>query len=228
MDEVNSCQLPSAPVLGVDNYGCFVVGWYCRVRCEDTPNKTPQCCEVVTAQHPLKGWEANMVEAEVKVKTKKQLLAEMKTATDAGDWKAVSKISSEIAKAVAADEKAEKDAKLAVVSQLTNEVKGLFDTLVAQLNAEHKLDACDGVWYSSDFGEKLTTCRLLKGAARKSGGGSGGGKKFSITTHELLAKHGSEMMGESGKTFLEAYDEDTGGNSRYKVRMKLLKAEGLS
>lgn len=170
-----------------------------------------------------------MVEAEVKVKTKKQLLAEMKTATDAGDWKAVGKISSEIARTVATDEKAEKDAKLAVVNELTVEVKGIFDTIVARLNAEHKLDACDGVWYSSDFGEKLTTCRLLKGAARKSGGGSGGGKKFNITTHELLTKHGSETvkMGDKEMTFNEAYAADTGGNSRYKVRMKLLKVEGL-
>jgi len=164
---------------------------------------------------------------EVKAKSKKQLLSEMKQAMDSGDFKAVSKVSSEIAKIVATEEKAEKDAKLAAIEGLTKDVKSRFDGLVADLNREGLLDGCDGVWYSNDFGEKLTTCRLLKGATRKAGGG-GGGKKFNITTNELLAKHGSEMMGDSGVTFQEAYDANTDGNSRYKVRMKLLKAEGLS
>ena len=168
-----------------------------------------------------------MSDEDVKVKSKKQLLADMKQAMDSGDFKAVSKVSSAIAKIVADEDKAEKEAKLAAVVGLTEDVKARFDALVVELNKTGTLDACDGVWYSNDFGEKLTTCRLLKGATRKAGGG-GGGKKFNITTNDLLAKHGSEMMGDSGVTFQEAYDANTDGNSRYKVRMKLLKAEGLS
>jgi len=165
-----------------------------------------------------------------KVQTKAELLAEMKVATDAGDWKAVSKISAKIAKVVATEEKAEKDAKLAVIATTTEIFKKAMDKTVATLIKDvdpELLKVMDGVWYVNDFGEKLTTCRLVKGAVRKAGGG-GGGKKFSISTTELLSKHGSEMMGDSGKTFQEAYDADTGGNSRYKVRMKLLKADGLS
>lgn len=167
------------------------------------------------------------------VLSKDELLAEMKTAMETGDFKAVSKISSKIAKAVVAEEKVEKDAKLAIISGLTEDMKKAIDKVVNKLvdefvRTDAKLaEAMDGVWYVNDFAEKLTSCRLVKGAVRK-GGGGGGGKKFSITTNELLAKHGSEMMGDSGKTFQEAYDEDTGGNARYKVRMKLLKAEGLS
>jgi len=166
-------------------------------------------------------------EVEAKVKTKKELLAEMKVALDSGDFKAVSKVSSQIAKAVAAEEKIEKDAKQAAVANLTEVVKKAIDKAVKPFIDSQELDAADGIWYSYDFGEKLTTCRLVKGATRKSGGG-GGGKKFNVTTTELLTKHGGEQMGDSGKTFQEAYDEDTGGNARYKVRMKLLKADGLS
>lgn len=169
-----------------------------------------------------------MAKEDAEAKTKKQLLADMQKAMESGDFKAVSKVSSAIAKIVADEEKTEKDAKLAAIVGLTEKVKAEFDAVVVKLNKDGILDAADGVWYSNDFGEKLTTCRLLKGAARKGGGGGGGGKKFSITTNELLAKHGDEQMGDSGQTFKEAYEANTDGNSRYKVRMKLLKAEGLS
>lgn len=40
MNEVNSYQLPTIPATRLDNFGHYVVGLYCRVRCEDTPNKT--------------------------------------------------------------------------------------------------------------------------------------------------------------------------------------------
>lgn len=165
------------------------------------------------------------------VLSKDELLAEMKKAVDAGDYKAVSKISSKIAKAQVAEEKVAKDAKLAVIKGVTEVVKAKLDTAVTKIVDgldKEVLEAMDGVWYVNDFTENLTTCRLVKGAVRKGGGGGGGGKKFSITTKDLLDKHGAEAMGDSGQSFQEAYDGDTDGNSRYKVRMKLLKAEGLS
>lgn len=165
------------------------------------------------------------------VLSKDELLAEMKKATDAGDWKAVSKISSKIAKAVATEEKSEREAKLKVLVDVESRIKGAITKVVDKITGEldrETLDLMDGVWYVNDFSEALTSCRLIKGAARKGGGGGGGGgKKFSITTKELLDKHGSELMGDTGKTFQENYDLDTGGNARYKVRMKLLKLEGL-
>lgn len=165
------------------------------------------------------------------IKTKDELLAEIKVAAEAGDWKAVSKVSSQIAKVVAGEEKAEKVEKEAALAGVTEDIKKALDKTVAKfIEAINPitLEAMDGVWYSQDFGEQLTTCRIVKGAVRKGSTGGGGGKKFSITTNDLLTKHGSELMGDTGKTFQEAYDEDTGGNSRYKVRMKLLKADGLS
>lgn len=187
----------------------------------------PWCWAVATAQHTTKDGKANMADEVVEVKTKDQLLAEMKVAMDSGDFKAVSKVSSQIAKVVAGEEKVEKDAKQAAVAKLTDVVKKAIDKAVKPFIDSGELDAADGIWYANDFGEKLTSCRLVKGAARKAGGG-GGGKKFNVTTTELLTKHGAELMGDTGKTFQEAYDEDTGGNARYKVRMKLLKADGLS
>ena len=169
-------------------------------------------------------------ETAVEVKTKDQLLAELDKAMKSGEWKQISKISSEIAKVQAGAEKAAKDANQAALVGITEQIKGILDKAVAKfidtVDGE-LLGVMDGVWYAQDFGENLTSCRVSKGAARKSGGG-GGGTKFNVSTSELLSRHGSEMMGDSGKTFQQAYDEDTGGNARYKVRMKLLKAEGLS
>ena len=60
---------------------------------------------------------------EEKVMTQDELIAEMKSAVDSGDWKAVSKISSAIAKVVATEENSEKDAKLAKIAGLTEKVK---------------------------------------------------------------------------------------------------------
>lgn len=171
-----------------------------------------------------------MVDETEVILSKDDLLAQMKEATDAGDWKAMSKISSKVAKIVATEDKAEKDVQLKILEDTTVHIKSTLDKVVNKIVDgldKEVLDAMSGVWYVNDFGEALTTCRLVKGAARK-GGGGGGGKKFSISTKELLDKHGAEQMGDSGMTFQEAYDSDTGGNARYKVRMKLLKAEGVS
>ena len=171
------------------------------------------------------------VKPEVEVKTKKQLLAEMKVAVDSGNFKAVSKISAEIAKLVAAEEKAEREAKQAAAAELSIKVKAQIDAVVKKLIDSKALDVCDGVWYSYDFGEKLSTCRLLKSQPKAKGGGwrSGVGKRFAISTAELLAKHGDEIANsETGETFKQAYEKDTSGNARYRVRMKLLKAEGLT
>ena len=166
------------------------------------------------------------------VLSKDELLAEMKVAMDSGDFKAVSKISSKIAKTVVAEEKVAKDAQLAVIKGITETVKAKLDTVITKIVDgldKDVLEAMDGVWYVNDFAEQLTTCRLVKGAARKGGGGGGGGgKKFSVSTKELLEAHGAEQMGDSGQTLQEAYDADTNGNARYKVRIKLLKAHGLS
>jgi hypothetical protein len=166
------------------------------------------------------------------VKSQDELIAEMKAATESGDWKAVSRLSSQIAKMVAAEEKAEKEEKLKAIAGLTEKVKGVLDKAVNRLVESGELDGCDGVWYSYDFGEKLTTCRLLKGQARKGGGGGGGGKKFNISTEELLNQYGDQIVkiGDVEQTFKEHWDSTpaTDGNARYKIRVKLLKVAKLT
>jgi hypothetical protein len=164
-----------------------------------------------------------------KPKTQKELMAELETALKEKDFKAVTKISSVIAKAEAEKEKSEKEAKQALLAELTVKVKSRFDVIAEELIASGELDLADGIWYSYDFGEKLSTCRLMKGQARARGGG-GGGKKFNITTAELLTQHGDKPMGDTGKTFQQVWEETpaTDGNARYAIRVKLLKLAGMS
>ncbi len=183
---------------------------------------------MTTAQHTLRKVKRIMADDE-QVKSQDELLAEMKVATDAGDWKAVSKISSAIAKMVAVGEKAEKDAKLEAIKGLTEKVKATIDKAVQKIVESGELDAAEGIWYVNDFGEKLTSCRLLKSAQRK-GGGGGVGKKLSITTTDLLKDYGDQVIegGDlAGMTFKAAYEGNTDGNFRYKLRMKMAKLAGL-
>ena len=169
------------------------------------------------------------------VKDKDQLLVELKAALDTGDFKAVAKVSREIDKIQVGEEKLERDAKLAELTGLTVKVGAAISKVINKMVDADELDAADGVWYSMDFGQVMvdgvrpSNCRLIKAVAKKGGGaGTGAGKKFSVSTTELLAQHGTEQMGDSGMTFQEAYDADTSGNSRYKVRIKLLRVAGIS
>lgn len=158
-------------------------------------------------------------------KTAEQLMAELKAALDKGDLKKVGQLAKDMAKVQADTEKAEVEAKKAALSKVTDKVKKQLDKVVQGLIEAKELDAADGVWYSNDFGEQLTTCRLLKSQPKARASGGGAGKKFSITTTELLAKHGQEVMGDSGMTYQEAFDSNTDGNWRYSIRTKLLKLE---
>lgn len=164
-----------------------------------------------------------------KPKTDKELMAELKAALDKGDFKAVAKISSEVAKREASKDKADREAKVAQLSAITGEVKSQFDALANKLVASKKLDFADGIWYSFDFGEKLTTCRLLKSQPKARTGG-GGGKKFAVTTADLLEKYGNQKPGNGDKTYNQLWADTpaTDGNARYAIRVKLLKVAGLS
>jgi len=182
---------------------------------------------MTTAQHTQKGVKRIMVEETVK--TKAELVEEMKVAAKAEDWKVISKISSSIAKMVKEEEKVEKDAKLEAIAGLTEKVKSIIDKTVQKLIDTGELDPADGIWYVQDFGEKLTSCRLLKTAPRKSGGG-GAGKKLNITTTALLEQFGESVIESGdleGMTFKAAYESNTNGNFRYKLRLKMAKLAGL-
>jgi hypothetical protein len=181
-------------------------------------------------------------------KTESELMQEMTAAVKSGDYKAVAKVAQELVKVQKVKESTELAAKIAVLTEKTLMVKGFYDTLTGffiggkapeseRVNkfastikkmTGTELDQADGVWFSNDFGEKLTTCRLVKTAAKTAkAGGTGGGKKFAIGTAELLEKHGSSEY-KDGLTFKAAFDSNTDKNYRYAIREALLKKDGVT
>lgn len=165
-----------------------------------------------------------------KVDTIESLQVELKQAVTAKEvnWKLVSGISEKLDKMTKALANSKREATLKALEAVTAQVKAAIEKAVEPFM--DKLTEADGIWYSNDFGDALTGCRLMKSAAKKASGGGGGGgagKSFDISTEQLLKNHGGKMMGESGQTYQEAHDESTDGNKRYNVRKKLLKEEGL-
>lgn len=164
------------------------------------------------------------------LKTLQQLKAELDAAFDKGDMRAVAAISKQIVTQQAGAEKAAHDAKLAALASITLKLKSAIDAVVAEAYDKGELDAAEGVWYSQDFEESITSCRLIK---RQSAGGTGGthagkGKKFASTA-ELLKEHGDEVAeAETGKTWNELYADAKGdGNKVFSIRMRLAKTLNL-
>jgi len=171
-----------------------------------------------------------MVEATVEAQpTKDELLAQMNEAIASGNFKLVTQLSRQITKVADTEDKAELEAKQLAVKEKTEVVLSAIMKPLAKLYEAGELDSADGVWFTWDFEENLKTCKLLKKAVTThKGGGGGAGKRFSVGTEELLSKHGGELVGETGKTYQELWDESTEKNHRYQVRMKLLKLDGVS
>lgn len=82
-----------------------------------------------------------------------------------------------------------------------------------------------GVVVSQNAEGKWTT-DVVAGAKARTGGG-GGGKRFSVSTEEMLKKHGSHKPENWDMTLQQKYDSTKDGNSRYAVRKVCLKLEGL-
>ena len=160
--------------------------------------------------------------------TEEQLKAELQTALDSGDFKAVAQVSRKIDTMQRAAEKAELDAKRQALEGMSDVVKNAIQAVITPMYDSGELDAADGVWLSWDFGEQAPTVRLMKTATRapRSGGG-GTGKKFDISTTALLEKHGGELYKDSGMDFKTAYDSNTDKNWRYAIRNALLKLDGI-
>jgi len=162
------------------------------------------------------------------VVSEKQLMADIQKASAAGDYKAVARIAQELVKYQRSKEQAETEAKQRALAAIVLEVKTALDAAVKRLVDSKKLDLADGVWYSMDFGDKSTSCRLLRTATKTLRSGSGGGgKKFAVGTAELLQKHGN-IEYKDGQSFQAAYDSDPDKNKRYAIRESLLKMEGLT
>lgn len=161
-------------------------------------------------------------------KTQAQLMEEMNKAVASGDYKAVAKVASELVKFQKAAEQAELEAKTKALEAISQEVKTAIEKAVQKLVDSGKLDQADGIWYTNDFGEKLTTIRLMKSAPKaktSTGTGGGAGKKFSVTTAELLEKFGADEY-KDGQSYQTAWDSNTDKNWRYAIRESLLKKSG--
>jgi hypothetical protein len=168
--------------------------------------------------------------SETQEPTKEQLLSEMEAAMAAEvvDWKLVSSVSGKIAKLAAAEEKAERDALVQMLAAVEADVKAIIEDALEDFNFPEQ---ADGVWFAWDFGEGVTSCRLLKGtvAAKVKTPGSGSGKKYKISTAELVALHGDIVKEGTGETFRALYEGNTNGNYRYyQIRVPLLKASGYT
>ena len=159
--------------------------------------------------------------------TEAELLEQIGQAWKAKDFKLMSKLSQQAGKFQAARDKADQDAKLAVIGQLGDKVRSAVIKVLKPMYEGGDLDGCDGVWFTWDFGEKETNVRLLKSIARKSTGGGGGGKKYNVNTKELIdTKYGSTEY-KDGMTFAQAWEHSTDKNWRYAIREKILKLENI-
>ena len=157
-----------------------------------------------------------------------ELMAQMQTALDGKDFKAVSSISRQIDQRNRAVEKAALDAKRAKAGEVGNVVLNAIMGVVSPLVTDGTLDDFDGIWFTMDFGEQEPTIRIVKTATKAARSGNGGtGKKFDISTDDMLSKHGTEMYKQSGMTFQQAYDSNVDKNWRYAIRTALLKLEGV-
>lgn len=169
-----------------------------------------------------------VAEAPAPEPTEAELMSELEAALKSKDFKAVAAASRKLDSAVKAKEKAELEAKRAVLDAMSADVATAISKAVKPLVDSGKLDAADGIWYSYDFGEQAPVVRLMKTQPRaaRAGGTGGGGKKFDISTDDMLTRHGTELY-KDGLTFQQAYESSTDKNWRYAIRQKLLKIEGI-
>jgi len=158
--------------------------------------------------------------------SEEELMAQLETALASKDFKAVAAASRKLDQAVKAKEKAELEAKRAILDEMAEKVKAVIAKAVKPLVDSGELDAADGIWYSYDFGEAAPVVRLMKTQPRAARAGGGTGKKFDISTDDMLSRHGGEDY-KDGMTFRVAYDSSTDKNWRYAIRQKLLKIEGI-
>lgn len=177
----------------------------------------------------------------------KELREQMKEAVAKEDWKAVSKVSADLAKLEKEQEREAREAAEGAVKELTLKVKDAITEFMAPMIESGELDGCDGVWYGMDFGDEMVSglrpasCKLLKSAAKapRASGGGGGGTKFNVSYKDFLAKYGEDLVTDAdaefrsalkpnvGQTWKEAYESSTDGNFRYHIRECWLHKDSL-
>lgn len=192
-----------------------------------------------------------MVDVDYSTMSKDQLFEALGKAYEAKDFKLMGKLSSLVAKAEAAEEKAKKEALLAELVETTQETAKVLVKAIKGLVESGKLDGAEGVWLAWDFGaveEKgiNPACRLVKSGRKPAGEGGGGGQSSYVAnpakSADLLAQVGDEIMFAedtavtidkveqvipAGTSYREAYNHSTNGGWRNRIRMALLKKAGI-
>ena len=162
------------------------------------------------------------------------LVGQLKSAIDSGDFKAVGQLAKQIAGKQAADEKTATEKRQTVLVELTAKVMKAIAKTIAPFADEMAEKGADGVWYTLDNVAKETDCRLIKRKVRtgSTGGGGGGGQRYAISTTDLLAKYGNELVGGegamAGMTYNDAWASTTEKNPRYQLRVKLIKLANVT
>tara|TARA_Y100000310_G_scaffold345865_1_gene471872 strand:+ start:17933 stop:18529 length:597 start_codon:yes stop_codon:yes gene_type:complete len=164
--------------------------------------------------------------------TKDSLVELLNAAFATNDWKLCAKISAQLARFDIDRAAEELETKQKALVVITAKIKEAIEMALAPLVEDEEFASAEGVWYSWDFGDKLTSIRVLKGSAKApktSSERQGGGKKFDATTDSLLAQFGDEEMPmKEGASFNTVYEDAKGyGNKRYEVRKALLKRAGI-
>ena len=173
------------------------------------------------------------------------LNAKMAEVSAAKDWKAVSKVARELVDAENLLARSKKEALQAALADITSKVKATIDRAVSKMYDAGELDGADGIWYSKDFGDEASGCRLTKTAPKVKGEASTANGSYVSRpekSSDLLKTEGDkpflpagakatidkvEHTFESGLTLQEAFDYNTNGGWRNRVRMALLKSAGL-
>lgn len=192
-----------------------------------------------------------VVQVDYTTMTKDQLFEELGKAYEAKDFKLMGKLSSLVTKAEQVEEKTKKDALLAELVATTIEVRKTLTTTVNKMIESGRLDGAEGIWFAWDFGDKEEVginpaCRLIKSGKKSSGTSEGSSASSYIAnpakSSDLLAQVGDEVLFEedttvtidkkeqvipAGTTYRQAYDHDTNGGWRNRVRMALLKKANI-
>jgi len=163
---------------------------------------------------------------EAKPLSEAELMKAIAEASTKGDYKAVAKIAQQLVTFQKAKETAEAAAKTKALEAITLEVNKAIKSALMPFYDARKLDKADGVWFSWDFGDNVTSTKLSKVAIRKSTGG-GGGKKFDINTKDVIDRKYADTEYKDGMTFSQAWEHSSDKNWRYAIRQRVLKLEGL-
>lgn len=151
-----------------------------------------------------------------------ELTKQMDDAVKNQDWVLVTKLAKELTKTQKDIEDTKRKEREGALAKLTAKVKKQIDEVVNSLTDDEVKDI-DGIWYINDYGEALSTCRLIKTTpkVRKPGATE---NHYPVTTEALLQRFGSQPY--KGMTFDIAHIAAAkDGNKRYTIRKALIKLD---